>query len=171
MCSYLYVSGLGGQARLLPGRHHCGGVGGEPCRPEPTSSWSPRLAVASPGNEQGLGRYGNEPETPPPAAASNLARPEPGPEGGPESCEEMKCINIITIMIIIIITAVIIVTEKSNITDNLTCECQRPRASLIGRLRPRSSSSLLPWLLCGERARGSRPWSEGERGILTSPPS
>lgn len=100
MCSYLYVSGSGGQAQLLPGRHHCGGVGGGPCRPEPTSSWSPHSAVASPGNEQGLGRCGNEPETPPPAAASNRARPEPGPEGGPGSCEEIKII-ISSIIIII----------------------------------------------------------------------
>lgn len=75
----------------MPGRHRCGAVGGGPCRPEPTFSWPPRSAAASPGNEPGSGRYGNEPETRPPAAAAIApARPEPGPEGGPEPGEERK---------------------------------------------------------------------------------
>lgn len=86
--SYLYVSGSGGQARQLPGRRHCGAVGGGPCRPGPASSLSPRSAVASLGNEPGWGRYSNESETPPPAAAATHAHPEPGPKGGPDPGEE-----------------------------------------------------------------------------------
>ena len=51
--SYLYAWGSGAQARQLPRKRRCGGAGGGPCRPELTSSWLPRLAVASPGNEPG----------------------------------------------------------------------------------------------------------------------
>lgn len=88
MSSYLCVSGSSGLARQLPGRRRYGGVGGGPCRPEPASSWPPRSAAASPGNEPGSGHYGNEPETPPPGAAAAHAHPEPGPEGGPDPGEE-----------------------------------------------------------------------------------
>lgn len=74
----------------MPGRRRCGGAGGGPCRPEPTSSWSPRLAVVSPGNGPGSGHYDNGPETPPLDADAVPADPEPGPKDGPDSREETQ---------------------------------------------------------------------------------
>lgn len=82
--SNLYVWSAGGQVQQLPRKHRCGGVGGGPCQPEPTSSWPPHSAVASLGIAPGLGRFGNELETPPPCtAAASRALPDPRPGGDP----------------------------------------------------------------------------------------
>lgn len=80
--SYLCVSGSGVRAPHWPVRRRCAAAGGGPSPLAPASSWPPRTAAASPGNVPDWGRYGNEPETPPPAAAAP-ARPGPGPGGGP----------------------------------------------------------------------------------------